>query len=84
LHISYLSGLRTRGRPKGRSNYLRDQFSDEEKQHLNYLGSMMGRPNTPEEQELEDILNAVEKARKQTPEQDVQNQDGALRDEGAE
>ena len=40
---------------------LNDQFSDEEKQHLNYLGSMMGRPNTPEEQELEDILEALEK-----------------------
>ncbi len=41
---------------------LRDQFSDEEKQHLNYLGSMMGRPNTPEEQEIEDILESLEKA----------------------
>ena len=41
---------------------LRDQFSDEEKQHLNYLGSMMGRPNTAEEQEIEDILDALEKA----------------------
>jgi len=41
---------------------LNDQFSDEEKQHLNYLGSMLGRPNTPEEQELEDILEAMEKS----------------------
>ena len=41
---------------------LRDEFSDEEKQHLSYLGSMLGRPNTPEEQELEDILEALEKA----------------------
>jgi hypothetical protein len=41
---------------------LNDEFSDEEKQHLNYLGSMLGRPNTPEEQELEDILEALEKA----------------------
>jgi hypothetical protein len=41
---------------------LFDQFSDEEKQHLNYLGSMMGRPNTPEEKEIEAILNAVEKS----------------------
>jgi hypothetical protein len=41
---------------------LRNQFSDEEKQHLNYLGSMMGRPNTPEEQEIEDILDALDKA----------------------
>ena len=38
------------------------QFSEEEKQHLNYLGSMLGRPNTPEEQEIEDILEALEKA----------------------
>jgi hypothetical protein len=42
---------------------LRDKFSDEEKRHLNYLGSMLGRPNTPEEQELEDVLEAIEKAR---------------------
>ena len=41
---------------------LNDQFSEEEKQHLNYLGSMLGRPNTPEEQEIEDILDALEKA----------------------
>ena len=41
---------------------LNDQFSEEEKQHLNYLGSMLGRPNTPEEQEIEDILEALEKA----------------------
>jgi hypothetical protein len=41
---------------------LRDQFSDEEKRHLSYLGSMLGRCNTPEEQELEDILDALEKA----------------------
>jgi len=38
------------------------QFSEEERQHLNYLGSMLGRPNTPEEQEIEDILDALEKA----------------------
>ena len=36
---------------------------------------MIGRPNTPEEQEMEDILNAIEKGKKQTPEQDVANQD---------
>jgi hypothetical protein len=63
---------------------LRDQFSDEEKQHLRYLGSMMGRPNTAEEQEMEDILEAIEKGCKRTQEQDVQNQDHALRDEGAD
>jgi hypothetical protein len=63
---------------------LNDQFSDEEKQHLSYHGSMMGRSNTPEEQEIEDILEAMEKGRKQTLEQDVHNQDQALRDEGAE
>jgi hypothetical protein len=45
---------------------LRDQFSDEEKQHLNYLGSMMGRPNTPEEHEIENIWAAMEKGRKRT------------------
>jgi hypothetical protein len=63
---------------------LNDQFCDEEKQHLSYLGSMMGRPNTPEEQELEVILEAMEKGRKETAEQDVATQDQALPDEGAE
>ena len=38
------------------------QFGEEENQHLNYLGSMLGRPNTPEEQEIEDSLDALEKA----------------------
>ena len=45
---------------------------------------MLGRSNTPEEQEMEDILEATEKGRKQTLEQDVQNQGHACRDEGAE
>jgi hypothetical protein len=63
---------------------VRPVIPDEEKEHLSYLGSMLGRPNTPEEQELEDILEAMEKGRKQTLEQDVQNRDQALRDEKAE
>jgi hypothetical protein len=67
-----------------RMKSLRDKFTNEEKQYLNYLGSMMGRPNTPEEQEMENILEAMEKGRKQIPEQDVQNQNQALLDEGAE
>lgn len=46
---------------------LNDQFGDEEKQHLNYLGSMLGRRNTPEEEEMEDILDAMEKGKKLTP-----------------
>jgi hypothetical protein len=62
----------------------RDQFSDEEQNHLNYLGSMLGRPDTPEEQEMEDFLEAMEKGKKQTPEQDVANQDQVRRNEGAE
>ena len=41
---------------------LRDQFSDEEKKHLSYLGSILAKPNTPEEQEIEDILDALDKA----------------------
>jgi hypothetical protein len=45
-----------------RMKNVRDQFSDQEKSQLSYLGSMLGRPNTPEEQELEDILEASEKA----------------------
>ena len=67
-----------------RMKNLRDTFTNEEKQYLDYLGSMMGRPNTPEEQEMENILEAMEKGRKQIPEQDVQNQNQALLDEGAE
>jgi hypothetical protein len=63
---------------------LRDEFSNEEKQHLNYLGSLVGRPNTPEEQDIQDIWEGMEEGRKQTPEQDMQNQDQALRDERAE
>jgi hypothetical protein len=63
---------------------LRDKFTNEEKQYLDYLGSMMGRPNTSEEQEMENILEAMEKGRKQIREQDVQNQNQALLDEGAE
>ena len=45
-----------------RMKNLRDEFSHGEKQHLNYLGSKLGGPNTPEEQEMEDILEALEKA----------------------
>jgi hypothetical protein len=67
-----------------RMKNLRDTFTNEEKQYLDYLGSMMGRPNTSEEQEMENILEAMEKGRKQIPEQDVQNQNQALLDEGAE
>jgi hypothetical protein len=61
-----------------------EQFTNEEKQYLDYLGSMMGRPNTSEEQEMENILEAMEKGRKQIREQDVQNQDQTLRNEKAE
>jgi hypothetical protein len=61
-----------------------EQFTNEEKQYLDYLGSMMGRPNTSEEQEMENILEAMEKGRRRIQEQDAQNQDQALRDEGAE
>ena len=57
---------------------LNDQFSDEEKHHLNYLGSMMGRPNTPEEQELENILEAMEKGRRQKPGGRAESKPGAL------
>jgi hypothetical protein len=67
-----------------RMKNLRDKFTDEERQYLNYLGSMMGRPNTSEEQEMENILEAMEKGRKQIREQDVQNQDQTLRNEKAE
>ena len=45
---------------------------------------MMGRPNTSEEQEMENILEAMEKGRKQTPDQNVRNQDQTLRNEKAE
>jgi 2-hydroxy-3-keto-5-methylthiopentenyl-1-phosphate phosphatase len=45
-----------------RMKNLRDEFNDEEKSQLSYLGSMLGRPNTPEEQQIEDIWDAMEKA----------------------
>jgi hypothetical protein len=35
-------------------------FSDEEKKHLSYLGSMLSRPNTPFEEKVQRILDAAE------------------------
>jgi len=45
---------------------------------------MLGRPNTPEEQEMEKHLGGYGEGAQADPEQDVQNQDQALRDKGAE
>jgi predicted Zn-dependent protease len=59
---------------------LRDEFSEEEKSQLRYLGSMLPRPNTPEEQETKEILDALEKAARtnagginQTPRKQVED-----------
>lgn len=63
---------------------LRDKFTDEEKQQLSYLGSMLGRPNTPEEQEMEDILDAMEKLRTNAaPEESAKHENKPLREGGA-
>ena len=63
---------------------LRDQFSDEEKQHLNYLGSMDWETQHTGGTRVGGHLGRNGKGRKRTAEQDVQNQDRALRDERAE
>ena len=39
-----------------------DQFSDEEKEHLNYLGSMLHQEPTEEEEAAQERLEALEKA----------------------
>jgi hypothetical protein len=65
---------------------LRDEFSDEEKSQLSYLGSMLGRPNTPEEQEIEDILDALEKAARITAGRDelAERPNQSIQEQGAE
>jgi hypothetical protein len=40
--------------------------------------SMLGRPNTPEEQEIEDILDALEKATRTKAGELTKRQEGAL------
>jgi len=60
---------------------LNDQFSDEEKQHLSYLGSMLGRPNTPEDQQTEEIWEAMGKAArtKASPEESAKRKEQETR-----
>ena len=65
---------------------LRDEFSDAEKEHLSYLRLMLGRPNTPEEQELENILEALEKASRITAGRDelAERPNQSIQEQGAE
>jgi hypothetical protein len=44
---------------------LAQQFSDEEKAHLNYLGSMLRVDPSDEEEEQQRIVNAFDKEREQ-------------------
>ena len=39
---------------------VKEQFSPEEREDLNYVGSMLSRPNTPFEQAVEDALAGEE------------------------
>jgi hypothetical protein len=42
-------------------NEISDSFTDEDKEHLSYLGSMLRQEPSAEEQEAQDIIDAVEK-----------------------
>ena len=42
-----------------------DQFSDEEKKHLSYLGSMLYQEPSAEDAEFQRILEALDKAKKE-------------------
>ena len=44
-----------------------DQFSDEEKKHLSYLGSMLYQEPSGEDAEFQRILEALEKSKAQGP-----------------
>jgi len=44
-----------------------DLFTDEEKKHLSYLGSMLSRPNTPFEEEVQRILDAEKDSKAESP-----------------
>jgi len=55
---------------------ISDLFSDEEKKHLNYLGSMLSRPNTPFEEEVQRVIDAALPAKEnQIEEQDTTSWD---------
>jgi hypothetical protein len=56
----------TQGLPATQSGSLQspmskmyDLFSDEEKKQLSYLGSMLSRPNTPFEEEVQRVIDAA-------------------------
>jgi hypothetical protein len=42
---------------------FKDSFSPEEIEHLNCLGSMLSRPNTQFEQEVQEALDNIQRAR---------------------
>jgi hypothetical protein len=44
-----------------------DQFSDEEKKHLSYLGSMLHQEPSAEDAEFQRILEALEKSKAEGP-----------------
>jgi hypothetical protein len=49
-----------------------DKFSDEEKKHLNYLGSMLSKPNNAFDAEVQRVLDAAmpEEEEKPSPSND--------------
>lgn len=46
---------------------LQDQFTDEEKDYLNYLGAMLHVDPSDEEEEQQRLIDAFEKAREASP-----------------
>ena len=48
---------------------IKDKFSDEEKKRLSYLGSMLSRPNTPFDDEVQRILDEGVPEESDTPAQ---------------
>lgn len=46
-----------------------DKFNAEEREHLNYLGSMLSRPNTPFEDEVQRILDLAHESEAEGPEE---------------
>ena len=63
---------------------ISELFSDEEKKHLSYLGSMLRREPTQEEQEIQMILWAAQSRRNQFASKDVERQGKELKQKDAE
>ena len=59
---------------KGPMKKISDLFTDEEKKQLSYLGSMLSRPNTPFEEEVQRIIDAdLTRKEKQVEEDNTSN-----------